>query len=97
MPTASVGAPPAREMIVPSPMLCAVCVSISGVTTKPQLLTFAATSTALVPIRVGAAPEAFGLLVLGSPDPTRFTAEMGTTYLARIGEIASAALSRLLK
>ncbi|HEU4622195.1 MAG TPA: DUF484 family protein [Burkholderiaceae bacterium] len=54
-------------------------------------------SVALVPLRVGAAPEAFGLLVLGSPDAHRFHAEMGTTYLARIGEIASAALSRLLK
>ena len=45
----------------------------------------------------GASPEAFGLLVLGSPDPGRFTTDMGTTYLARIEEIASAALSRLLK
>ena len=47
-------------------------------------------------MRVGAAPEAFGLLVLGSPDPTRYTAEMGTEFLQRIGELASAALSRLL-
>ena len=39
---------------------------------------------------------AFGLLVLSSPDPTRYTADMGTDFLARIGEIASAALSRLL-
>jgi uncharacterized protein len=34
--------------------------------------------------------------VLGSPDPTRYTAEMGTEFLARIGEIASAGLARLL-
>ena len=33
---------------------------------------------------------AFGLLVLGSPDPTRYTADMGTEFLARIGEMASA-------
>ena len=38
----------------------------------------------------------FGLLVLASPDPTRYTADMGTDFLERIGEIASAALSRLL-
>ncbi len=38
----------------------------------------------------------FGLLVLGSPDPTRFSADMGTDFLMRIGEIASAALARLL-
>lgn len=53
-------------------------------------------SIALLPLRVGAAPEAFGLLVLGSPDPARFQAGMGTTFLERIAEIASAALSRLL-
>jgi uncharacterized protein len=53
-------------------------------------------SLALLPMRVGAAPESFGLLVLGSPDPARFQASMGTAYLERIAETASAALSRLL-
>lgn len=53
-------------------------------------------SLALVPLRIGARPESFGLLVLGSPDPDRFTPAMGTAFLARIGEVASAALSRLL-
>jgi uncharacterized protein YigA (DUF484 family) len=53
-------------------------------------------SIALLPMRVGAAPEAFGLLVLGSPDPSRFQTGMGTAFLERIAEIASAALSRLL-
>jgi uncharacterized protein YigA (DUF484 family) len=43
-----------------------------------------------------AAGAAFGLLVLGSPDPTRYSADMGTDFLVRIGEVASAALSRLL-
>lgn len=38
----------------------------------------------------------FGLLVLASEDPQRFYPEMGTLYLARIGELASAALSRCL-
>ncbi|CAN5289612.1 DUF484 family protein [soil metagenome] len=54
-------------------------------------------SVAMIPLRSGSTPEAFGLLVLGSPDPGRFTSDMGITYLARIDEIASAALSRLLK
>jgi uncharacterized protein len=37
-----------------------------------------------------------GLLALGSEDPKRFFPEMGTLYLGRIGELASAALSRFL-
>jgi len=53
-------------------------------------------SIAMLPLRVGAAPEAFGLLVLGSPDPNRFTSDMATDYLSKIGEIASAALTCLL-
>ena len=53
-------------------------------------------SLALVPLRHDGAPAAFGLLVLASPDPTRYTADMGTDFLARIGEVASAALTRLL-
>jgi uncharacterized protein len=52
-------------------------------------------SVALIPLRHGDA--AIGLLALGSPDPTRYTAEMGTEFLARIGEIAGDALSRLLR
>jgi uncharacterized protein YigA (DUF484 family) len=53
-------------------------------------------SLAMLPLRVGAAPEAFGLLVLGSSDPARFSADMGTDFLMRIGETASAALACLL-
>jgi uncharacterized protein YigA (DUF484 family) len=53
-------------------------------------------SLALVPIRRLASSPAFGLLVLASPDPTRYSAEMGTEFLVRLGEIASAALARLL-
>jgi uncharacterized protein len=53
-------------------------------------------SMAMIPLRASDAAPAFGLLVLGSPDPTRYTADMGTEFLARIGEIASAGLSRLL-
>lgn len=53
-------------------------------------------SMALIPLRHGESSDAFGMLVLASPDPTRFSADMGTEFLARIGEIASAGLSRLL-
>ncbi len=40
-------------------------------------------------------PESFGLLVLASPDPQRYHAAMGTDFLERIGELASAALIQL--
>ena len=53
-------------------------------------------SLALLPLRHSTASEAFGMLVLGSPDPTRYSADMGTEFLARLGEVASAALARLL-
>ena len=57
-----------------------------------------ATSLALIPLSITADSEtrSFGLLVLGSPDPTRYAAEMGTEFLVSIGDIASAALARLL-
>ncbi len=50
-------------------------------------------SLAMLPLRQG--DHCFGLLVLGSPDPTRYSADMGTDFLMRMAEIASAALSRL--
>jgi uncharacterized protein YigA (DUF484 family) len=50
-------------------------------------------STVLVPLR--AAGSAFGLLVLGSSDPNRFSTGMGTDFLIHIGETASAALGPL--
>ena len=55
-----------------------------------------AASIAMIPLRNESHGAAFGLLVLASPDPTRYTADMGTEFLARIGEVASAALTRLL-
>ncbi len=55
-----------------------------------------AMSLAMIPLRHGATIDAFGMLVLASPDPTRYTADMGTEFLQRIGELASACLSRLL-
>jgi uncharacterized protein YigA (DUF484 family) len=59
-----------------------------------------AKSMAMIPLRPNAPDESvgttFGMLVLSSPDPTRYAADMGTDFLVRIGETASAALSRLL-
>lgn len=52
-------------------------------------------SIAILPLRGENAPEAFGLLVLGSDDPQRFSAEMATDFLSRIGATASAALTSL--
>ncbi len=52
-------------------------------------------SLALVALRDEPGAPAFGLLVLGSPDPARFQADMGTDFLERIGELASVALGRL--
>lgn len=51
-------------------------------------------SLALVPLRQG--QQTAGLLVLASEDGQRFYPEMGTLYLARIGELASVALLREL-
>ena len=68
----------------------------------------AAMSMAMIPLRAeagagagsaagsAAGDRAYGMLVLASPDPTRYSADMGTEFLARIGELASAALSRLV-
>ena len=56
-----------------------------------------AMSLALIPLRDGAnsTGPAFGMLVLASPDHQRFQSGMGTDFLERIAELASAALSRL--
>ncbi|SCU73637.1 conserved hypothetical protein [Cupriavidus necator] len=65
-------------------------------------ITSLALVTLRVPVRAGDAEAgadvrgaAFGLLVLGSPDPRRFHEGMGTAYLSQIGEVAGAALHRL--
>jgi uncharacterized protein YigA (DUF484 family) len=52
-------------------------------------------SLAMIALRSGDAAEAFGLLVMGSHDASRFTSDMATDFLSNIGEIASAALGRL--
>ena len=54
------------------------------------------TSLALIPLRPDRQHQAFGLLALGSPDPTRYTPDMGLDFLAQVGDIAGAALARLL-
>jgi uncharacterized protein YigA (DUF484 family) len=50
-------------------------------------------STVILPLR--SEGSAFGLLIMGSPDPERFTAHMATDFLIHIGETASAALAAL--
>jgi uncharacterized protein YigA (DUF484 family) len=55
----------------------------------------AAQSLALIALREKPGAKAFGLLVLASGDTQRFAADMGTDFLERIGELASAALARL--
>jgi uncharacterized protein len=56
-----------------------------------------AASIALIPLQRGSADEnAFGLMVLGSPDAQRYKAGMGTEFLERIGELASAAMVKLI-
>jgi uncharacterized protein YigA (DUF484 family) len=53
-------------------------------------------SVALIPLRREEGSETFGLLVMGSSDPERFTSDMATDFLSKIGETSSAALSCLL-
>ena len=52
-------------------------------------------STALIPIRENEQSEPFGLLVLASPEKTRFQEDMATDFLTDIGKLACAALGRL--
>ena len=52
-------------------------------------------SLAIIALKPAGADTPFGLLVLGSDDPARFTDDMGTSFLDTINELASAGLSRL--
>jgi hypothetical protein len=52
-------------------------------------------SAACMPLRDGS-KACFGMLALASEDVLRFYPEMGTLYLERLGELASAALQRHL-
>lgn len=53
-------------------------------------------SIAILPLRRESGAETFGLLVLGAPDAQRFTEDMATDFLAKIGKTSSAALTCLL-
>ncbi len=75
---------------------CGVNTGFEAASWLPDRL--AATSLAILPLRgepAGSAGPTFGLLVLASPDAQRFNSTMGTDFLARIAELASAALARL--
>ncbi|MBC3808300.1 DUF484 family protein [Undibacterium seohonense] len=49
-------------------------------------------SIAMLPLRLSPEDPCFGLLVLGSPDPARFTKDMATDFLSKIANTSSAAL-----
>jgi uncharacterized protein YigA (DUF484 family) len=75
-------------------------VSVASATTDGVVDTANTTeSIALLALRdpsAGVDAPAFGLLVMGSPDPRRFHEGMATDFLTQIAGLASAALSRLL-
>jgi len=80
---------------------CGVNTGLEAISWLPEPQ--AAVSLAILPLRgaplvggsaSGVAP-AFGLLVLASPDAQRFNSTMGTDFLERIADLASAALTRL--
>lgn len=52
-------------------------------------------SLVILPLRPLHGAKPIGLLVLGSADPDRFTADMGTAFLTLIASLAGAALGRL--
>jgi uncharacterized protein len=79
----------ARSLTLP---YCGVNAGFEAAKWLPDASTVA--SLALLPLHHEG--EVFGLLVLGSPDPTRYTADMGLDFLTQLGEVASAALARLL-
>ena len=49
-------------------------------------------SAAFIPLHTPDGKQSMGLLVLASPDPQRFSSDMATDVLSRIGETASAVL-----
>lgn len=53
-------------------------------------------SLAVLALRTQAGQAPIGLLVLGSDDPERFAADMGTAFLDTIAELAGASLRRLI-
>jgi uncharacterized protein YigA (DUF484 family) len=55
----------------------------------------AVASVAVVPLRESPTEAAFGVLVMGSDHPQRFSADMGTEFLNQMAELAGAALQRM--
>jgi hypothetical protein len=53
-------------------------------------------SIAMLALRLKPGAPTFGLLVLGSPDPARFTREMATDFLVKIADTSAAALNCLI-
>ena len=53
-------------------------------------------SIAMLPLRLSATSPTFGLLVLGSQDPGRYTKDMATDFLVKIADTTSAALACLI-
>ncbi|MBC7718591.1 MAG: DUF484 family protein [Chitinophagaceae bacterium] len=53
-------------------------------------------SMTMIALRASPEKEAFGMLVMASPDAQRFQSAMGTEFLTQIGDLAGAALTRLL-
>ncbi len=93
---ASWAVPPAADYVESiDAMRCPVC-GPAAISPVARLLPEAGRdcgSMAVLPLRIGAAPEAFGVFVLASPDARRFAPDLGVAFLERIAEIASAALS----
>jgi uncharacterized protein YigA (DUF484 family) len=54
-------------------------------------------SAALLSLQNLDTKKSFGLLVLGSTDPLRFSADLATDFLTRIAYTASAALQNMVK
>ena len=77
---------------------CGPNVGVEPASWLPHEGTGAAQSVVLLPLRDGSIngdTPAWGMLVLGSPDPARYGADMSTDLLERIGEITASVLSRL--
>jgi uncharacterized protein len=75
---------------------CGMNTGFEAVSWLPEPL--AVTSLALLPLRMGplgSTGPAFGMMILASPDAQRFSSDIGTDLLARVAELASAALSPL--
>lgn len=54
-------------------------------------------SVAMLALRLKPNAPTFGMLVLGSPDPSRFTRDMATDFLVKIADTSAAALHCLIE